>query len=43
MAAALPYVDDFVEGHCLDSLEYLAELVLGDSERRSTIPVGSKP
>ena len=27
MAAALPYVDDFVEGHSLDSLEQLAELV----------------
>lgn len=27
MAAALPYVDDFVEGHSLDSLEVLAELV----------------
>lgn len=31
MAAALPYVDDFVEGHCLDSLTQLAALVLGDS------------
>lgn len=28
MAAALPYVDDFVEGHNLESLERLAELVL---------------
>ena len=27
MAAALPYVDDFVEGHSLASLEALAELV----------------
>src|SRR4051812_33104343 len=27
MAAALPYVDDFVEGHSLDSLEVLADLV----------------
>jgi uncharacterized protein with von Willebrand factor type A (vWA) domain len=27
MAAALPYVDDFVEGHSLESLETLAELV----------------
>ena len=27
MAAALPYVDDFVEGHSLESLEVLAELV----------------
>ena len=28
MAAALPFVDDFVEGHNLKSLEHLAELVL---------------
>src|SRR5205085_9948570 len=27
MAAALPFVDDFVEGHSLESLEALAELV----------------
>ena len=27
MAAALPYVDDFVEGHSLASLEHLAEVV----------------
>lgn len=27
MAAALPFVDDFVEGHSLESLESLAELV----------------
>jgi uncharacterized protein with von Willebrand factor type A (vWA) domain len=27
MAAALPYVDEFVEGHCLDSLEALAAVV----------------
>ncbi len=40
MAAALPHVDDFVEGHCLDSLRDLAELVLGNSQRRPTIPVG---
>ncbi len=35
MAAALPFVDDFVEGHCLDSLYELARLVLGGSEGRS--------
>lgn len=34
MAAALPYVDDFVEGHCLDSLQELAELVLADPKQR---------
>ena len=33
MAAALPHVDDFVEGHNLESLERLAELVLSDSGR----------
>ena len=27
MAAALPYVDDFVEGHSLDSLQKLAEVI----------------
>jgi uncharacterized protein with von Willebrand factor type A (vWA) domain len=29
MAAALPYVDDFVEGHSLASLEQLAAVVAG--------------
>ena len=29
MAAALPYVDDFVEGHSLAALEHLAAVVLG--------------
>jgi uncharacterized protein len=27
MAAALPHVDEFVEGHSLASLEHLAEVV----------------
>ena len=27
MAAALPYVDDFVEGHSLGALEELAEVI----------------
>jgi uncharacterized protein with von Willebrand factor type A (vWA) domain len=27
MAAALPYVDEFVEGHSLDSLRTLAEVI----------------
>ena len=31
MAAALPYVDDFVEGHNLESLEQLADLVLNET------------
>jgi len=29
MAAALPHVDDFVEGHSLGALEHLADVVLG--------------
>lgn len=33
MAAALPYVDDFIEGHSLDSLERLS-LVLSDGDGR---------
>jgi uncharacterized protein with von Willebrand factor type A (vWA) domain len=37
MAAALPYVDDFITGHSLASLEELARVVAGDtvSSRRS--------
>lgn len=31
MAAALPHVDDFVEGHSLAALEHLADVVLGRS------------
>ena len=31
MAAALPYVDEFVEGHSLASLEHLARVVSGES------------
>ena len=31
MAAALPFVDDFVEGHNLESLERLAEIVLTET------------
>lgn len=30
MAAALPFVDDFIEGHSLDSLEQLSRLVASD-------------
>jgi uncharacterized protein with von Willebrand factor type A (vWA) domain len=29
MAAAMPHIDDFIEGHSLASLERLAELVAG--------------
>ena len=35
MAAALPHVDDFVEGHNLESLERLADLVLTETGRDS--------
>jgi hypothetical protein len=34
MAAALPYVDDFVEGHSLASLEHLAAVVAGQTTRK---------
>ena len=33
MAAALPYVDEFVEGHSLASLEELADLIQADTAR----------
>ena len=33
MAAALPFVDDFIEGHSLDSLDALAVLVAGELSR----------
>ena len=38
MAAALPHVDDFVEGHNLESLERLAEIVLRGRASRWTNP-----
>jgi uncharacterized protein with von Willebrand factor type A (vWA) domain len=34
MAAALPYVDQFVEGHSLDALERLAAVIGGNRESR---------
>ncbi|HWG72684.1 MAG TPA: VWA domain-containing protein [Acidimicrobiales bacterium] len=37
MAAALPWVDDFVEGHSLASLEHLAAVVGGRGERKSPL------
>ena len=37
MAAALPHVDDFVEGHSLAALEHLAAVVLG----RDAAPAGA--
>jgi uncharacterized protein len=39
MAAALPFVDNFVEGHSLAALEHLAEIIVG-SERAFS---GSRP
>ena len=36
MAAALPHVDDFVEGHSLAALEHLASVVLGTSPAGAT-------
>jgi uncharacterized protein with von Willebrand factor type A (vWA) domain len=38
MAAALPHVDEFVEGHNLASLEHLARVVSGES----TSPKGAE-
>mgnify|MGYP003340654518 CR=1 FL=1 len=32
MAAALPYVDEFVEGHSVESLEHLALVVARDDQ-----------
>ena len=40
MAAALPFVDDFVEGHSLDALEHLAHIVLGRGRAAPTGHVG---
>jgi len=42
MAAALPHIDAFVEGHSLDSLDALATLLLDDSGMlvQDTTPVG---
>ncbi len=34
MSAALPYVDEFLDGHCLDSLEMLAEVISSAGDNR---------
>ena len=34
MAAALPYVDAFVEGHSLAAMEELSQVISGASSRR---------
>ena len=36
MAAALPYVDDFVEGHSLSAMHELAAVIAAEVPRRST-------
>jgi hypothetical protein len=38
MAAALPYVDQFVEGHALNSLEDLAQVIAGAVPARLSAP-----
>jgi hypothetical protein len=35
MAAALPYVDDFVEGHSLASMQELASVIAAEANQRS--------
>jgi hypothetical protein len=38
MAAAMPYIDEFVEGHSLEALRELTEVISKDSnERRKTV------
>ncbi len=34
MSAALPYADEFLDGHCLDSLEKLAEVICNAGDNR---------
>jgi uncharacterized protein with von Willebrand factor type A (vWA) domain len=43
LAAALPHVDDFVEGHSLAALERLARVVAGVSRPAAVRPVGGRP
>jgi uncharacterized protein len=35
MAAALPYLDEFVEGHSLDALERLVNVLNSEGRRRA--------
>lgn len=39
MAAALPHVDDFIEGHSLRSLERLADVLAGDRAPADALPM----
>ena len=41
MAAALPHVDDFVEGHSLESLERLADIVLSETPTGRSRPAAA--
>jgi uncharacterized protein with von Willebrand factor type A (vWA) domain len=45
MAAALPYVDEFVEGHSLAALETLVAVVAEPRGRRDRAPslIGGRP
>ncbi|RMH75360.1 MAG: VWA domain-containing protein [Actinomyces sp.] len=46
MAAALPHVDEFIEGHSIESLEHLADVVLGRADGRDRpdpAPAGTGP
>ena len=37
MAAALPYIDDFVEGHSLDALQHLTEVISRNSNEKQRL------
>src|SRR5215210_2694366 len=41
MAAALPYVDDFVEGHSVDAMEQLARVISAHTDSRRQTGEGS--
>jgi uncharacterized protein with von Willebrand factor type A (vWA) domain len=41
MAAALPYVDDFVEGHSLAAMQELAAVIATDVPRRGRHALGA--
>jgi uncharacterized protein with von Willebrand factor type A (vWA) domain len=43
MAAALPYVDHFVDGHSLDALERLARVISGARENGPASERGHRP
>ena len=42
MAAALPHVDEFVEGHSLDALERLAAVIAGRQAQTSMVGQNSR-